>query len=497
MNGTAIENFVCVIFNVSFMNCTWDVGRTATEDTQYFLYWRPSENEDVTECQNYVKDNCGRHTGCRFQNVTIENKYAYFLVNGSRSRQNIQSYWEKIWLYQIEKLTPPLNVTVNCTEASHSCNIWWQPPRTSHVKKSSCFKYEIAIENKADVEKKIKTASKREEIVENNSYLYESFSSGKKYSIRIRATDAGFCFVSPDWGEWSTPVEFGMNGSAIENFSCVIYNIFLMNCTWQAGREAPADTQYFLYWQKSRDEEEMECELYIKDENCRNVGCIFQNVSIGTEKAYFLVNGSSKDSLIQFYDEYIDLYKIEKLMPPSNITVNCDEIKNDCIIQWQRPQISHSNKDLCFKYEISIKYKDNPEGKPIYTSIQEGGNSNIFLRSNTRKKYVLKMRAAGSVCFVNPAWGEWSAPVEFGNYEIISPSVWILLGVAVVTPLMAIITFSFCKRTGCWKAAFPQIPGPKPDFFTVADTNPELMENKIQSIVSEKEEIVLVADIVR
>ncbi|NWI56795.1 CSF2R factor, partial [Calyptomena viridis] len=44
----------------------------------------------------------------------------------------------------------------------------------------------------------------------------------------------------------------GMNGSAIENFSCVIYNIFLMNCTWQAGRHAPADTQYFLYWQNPR-----------------------------------------------------------------------------------------------------------------------------------------------------------------------------------------------------------------------------------------------------
>ncbi|RLW07615.1 hypothetical protein DV515_00003831 [Chloebia gouldiae] len=288
-----------------------------------------------------------------------------------------------------------------------------------------------------------------------------------------------------------------MNGSAIENFSCVIYNIFFMNCTWQAGRDAPADTQYFLYWQKSRDEEERECELYIKDENWRNMGCIFQNVSIGIEKAYFLVNGSSKDSLIQFYDEYIDLYKIEKLMPPSNITVSCDEIKNDCIIQWQRPQISHSNKDMCFKYEINIKYKDNPKRKPIYTSIQEGGNSNIFLRSNTRKKYVLRMRAAGSACFVNPAWGEWSAPVEFGSEEIISSSIWILLGVAVATPLMAIVTIFFCKRTGCWKAAFPQIPGPKPDFFTLADTNPELMESKIQSISSENEEIVIVADLVR
>lgn len=25
------------------------------------------------------------------------------------------------------------------------------------------------------------------------------------------------------------------------------------------------------------------------------------------------------------------------------------------------------------------------------------------------------MRAAGSACLVNPAWGEWSAPVEFGK----------------------------------------------------------------------------------
>ncbi|NWI71388.1 CSF2R factor, partial [Todus mexicanus] len=101
------------------------------------------------------------------------------------------------------------------------------------------------------------------------------------------------------------PLFAGVNGSAIENFSCVIYNVSLMNCTWQAGRNAPGDTQYFLYWQHLRSNNAMECELYIKDENGKNVGCRFQNVSIGNEKAYFLVNGSSKDSLIQFYDEYI------------------------------------------------------------------------------------------------------------------------------------------------------------------------------------------------
>ncbi|NXB55788.1 CSF2R factor, partial [Struthidea cinerea] len=153
------------------------------------------------------------------------------------------------------------------------------------------------------------------------------------------------------------PVFAGMNGSAIENFSCVIYNIFLMNCTWQAGRHAPADTQYFLYWQNSRDEEEMECEFYIKDENCRNTGCVFQNVSIGTEKAYFLVNGSSKDSLIQFYDEYIDLYKIEILTSPLNVTAHCTRDSAGCIITWHPPLTSHVEKAKCFQYEISIQNK--------------------------------------------------------------------------------------------------------------------------------------------
>ncbi|XP_008945906.1 PREDICTED: granulocyte-macrophage colony-stimulating factor receptor subunit alpha-like [Merops nubicus] len=289
----------------------------------------------------------------------------------------------------------------------------------------------------------------------------------------------------------------GVSGSAIENFSCVIYNVSLMNCTWQAGRDAPGDTQYFLYWQNPRHDDTMECELYIKDENGRNMGCRFQNVKIEPEKAYFLVNGSSKHSLIRFYDEYIWLYKIEKLMPPSNITVNCDEIKHDCIIQWQRPQIGHSNIDKCFKYQINIKYKDNPEGKRIYNYTKDKENSYTFPRPNMRNKYLLKMRAAGSSCLVSKAWGEWSAPVEFGNEAVISSSMWILLVVAFVTVLVTIIAILFCKRTGCWKAAFPQIPEPKNNLHGLPDANPELMESRIQSTASENEEIILVADILK
>ncbi|NXY46304.1 CSF2R factor, partial [Ceuthmochares aereus] len=153
------------------------------------------------------------------------------------------------------------------------------------------------------------------------------------------------------------PVFAGVNGSAIENFSCVIYNISFMNCTWQAGRGAPGDTQYFLYWQNSRYDDAMECELYIKDENDRNVGCRFQNVRINTPIAYFLVNGSSKDSLIQFYDEYIKLYEIEILTPPLNVIVNCTGDSVGCIVTWQPPLTSHGSKKNCLLYEIGIQNK--------------------------------------------------------------------------------------------------------------------------------------------
>ncbi|NXC48984.1 CSF2R factor, partial [Penelope pileata] len=75
--------------------------------------------------------------------------------------------------------------------------------------------------------------------VEDSLLLYR----GAVFTIEVPNTNISkICTFIPE----------GRNGSAVENFSCVIYNISLMNCTWQAGRNAPGDTQYFLYWQNSR-----------------------------------------------------------------------------------------------------------------------------------------------------------------------------------------------------------------------------------------------------
>ncbi|XP_024076051.2 granulocyte-macrophage colony-stimulating factor receptor subunit alpha-like, partial [Terrapene carolina triunguis] len=161
---------------------------------------------------------------------------------------------------------------------------------------------------------------------------------------------------------YSTEARFipqGMNGTSVENFSCVIYNISFMNCAWKAGRNAPEDTRYFLFFQYSKEEDEQECPDYIRDALGRPIACSFQNVTNIKKKVYFLVNGSSNESEIQFYDEYITLYEIEKLTPPLNITVNCSEDRAECIVRWKRPQLSHvkSDADQCFEYQIDIRNK--------------------------------------------------------------------------------------------------------------------------------------------
>ncbi|KAK0681977.1 CSF2R factor, partial [Pygoscelis papua] len=73
--------------------------------------------------------------------------------------------------------------------------------------------------------------------------LYMPLHKGVFFSIEVPNTNIS---------KTCTFIPGGMNGSAIENFSCMIYNVSFMNCTWRAGRDAPGDTQYFLYWKNSR-----------------------------------------------------------------------------------------------------------------------------------------------------------------------------------------------------------------------------------------------------
>ncbi|XP_010291194.1 PREDICTED: granulocyte-macrophage colony-stimulating factor receptor subunit alpha-like, partial [Phaethon lepturus] len=100
-------------------------------------------------------------------------------------------------------LTPPLNVTANCTRDSVGCIITWQPPHTSHVEDVKCFQYEINIQNKDEPKEK-----KKDPPVRIDRYEFQNYNEKKKYILKIRARGKN-CLISSNWGEWSEPIEFG------------------------------------------------------------------------------------------------------------------------------------------------------------------------------------------------------------------------------------------------------------------------------------------------
>ncbi|KYO41146.1 granulocyte-macrophage colony-stimulating factor receptor subunit alpha isoform X3 [Alligator mississippiensis] len=207
LSGTSVENFACVIYNVSFMNCTWTPGRNTPEDTQYFLYQKFSK-EGERQCQHYIKDAHGRHTGCRFQDVVIkDNNVVYFLVNGSSKESKIQFYDEYITLYEIELLTTPTNITVNCEEPPR-CIVEWEPPRRSQRKGNQCFQYNIDIQRKTAMADPAERRDDSPTIVNENTYRFENFNAKKKHFLKIRARGYN-CPISENWGEWSETIEFG------------------------------------------------------------------------------------------------------------------------------------------------------------------------------------------------------------------------------------------------------------------------------------------------
>ncbi|XP_020668691.3 interleukin-5 receptor subunit alpha isoform X1 [Pogona vitticeps] len=200
VDGTEAANFSCAVYSYTLkapsMNCTWNAGRTAPHDTQYFLYLKYYKKEEK-ECPHYIHDKRGRHIGCYFPNVTVNEKKVTLTVNGSSIESPVKKHKNITLLYELEKIGPPQNITVTC-EMSSNCIVEWKAPPTSRreVRESnSCLSYQIKdeIRNTTDT---IQSTSK-------------NYPKNVRYKLRIRTDDKSKCPVAGKFGEWSEPIEFG------------------------------------------------------------------------------------------------------------------------------------------------------------------------------------------------------------------------------------------------------------------------------------------------
>ncbi|KAK2491960.1 hypothetical protein MC885_006305 [Smutsia gigantea] len=304
-------------------------------------------------------------------------------------------------------------------------------------------------------------------VKENNTYfcVFSNSVLHRGATLTVNVTSAGAAFQ--DVLAFANP---GKEGSSAVNFSCLIYDVRFMNCSWTSGPAAPADVQYHLYTWTSVEEEASECPHYTTDSTGTRVGCHFDKLGEPkrTDNYFFLVNGTSRETAVQFLDftPFVAV-KIEKYNPPANITFYDNGSHH--IIRWDNPEIRFDIATHMLCYELDIQKKgSNSKTDPIF---QRGEDKNVHLLPSSATRAESTFRARVRYVY-NKLWSEWSSPLHFGecapgthvshgtgHAEPRSSRTSVALGrlVAGVVSIVTVLTF-LCKRFSLKQRLFPPIP---------------------------------------
>ncbi|KAF0884512.1 CSF2R factor, partial [Crocuta crocuta] len=181
----------------------------------------------------------------------------------------------------------------------------------------------------------------------------------------------------------------GGEGTAAQNFSCFIYNVSFMNCTWARGPAAPEDVQYFLYIRNSKKKVVQECPQYIEASGT-HVGCYVKDLSWLSFYNYFLVNGTSRHTGIQFFDSILSTKKIGE---DNGVALEKDR-PGPFFPEHGTPRFQ--SLLFCPKIDVSGDLE----------------NKYNFPCPEPRAKHTVKIRTSDARA---ERWGPWSQPLEFGT----------------------------------------------------------------------------------
>ncbi|KAL1790035.1 interleukin-5 receptor subunit alpha [Sigmodon hispidus] len=349
-------------------------------------------------------------------------------------------------------LLPPVNFTIKATGLAQVLLRWH--PNPDQEQRNVDLQYQVKIN--APQEDEYDTKSTESKYV---APLHDGFAASVR-SILCRS----HYFLASNWVSAELKASTGSSGTSVMNLSCITNTVLSshthlspyqvsLRCTWLVGKDAPEDTQYFLYYRFGAWTEG--CHEYSRDALNRNTACWFPRTIINSKRFEQLavhVNGSSKHAEIKPFEQLFTLHAIEQVNPPMNVTVKIEE--TSLYIQWEKP-ISAFPFD-CFNYELKIYNTKNG-----YFQMEKLATNKFISKIDDVSTYSIQVRAVvSSPCRVSGSWGQWSQPIYVGK-EKKPLAEWHLI-VFPATACFVLLIFSFiCRVCHIWIKLFPPVPAPK------------------------------------
>ncbi|XP_068121736.1 granulocyte-macrophage colony-stimulating factor receptor subunit alpha-like [Hyperolius riggenbachi] len=261
----------------------------------------------------------------------------------------------------------------------------------------------------------------------------------------------------------------GKENTAADNFSCIIYNVSIINCSWTAGKEAPQDTQYSLVFRNKTNN--VSCRDYQLDSFRRQVGCVLRHPDINFDKRIYVeLVGSSNQASVRFFDAIWKLNDKVILDPPQNIKTKYTS--DGLIITWDRPETHTDQKEICFQYSININGKvENTSTKRYYLTKNMPLNEKAMV--SLRVKWT-------SRCSSNENWSSWSKLHEAVPDSTGFTQNHLLIVLGLVTAVGLLVAIFLCHRFQIWKRLFPKVPQPAMKFFDQAEEAGILDKNMLE-----------------
>nr|XP_004651557.1 interleukin-5 receptor subunit alpha [Jaculus jaculus] len=362
-------------------------------------------------------------------------------------------------------LLPPVNFTIKVIGLAQVLLCW--DPNPDQEQGNANLQYHVKIN--APEEDDYETRKTKSKCV---APLHQGFAA----SVQTILWNNGFLRAS-SWvsAELKTPP--GSPGTSVVNLTCITNTVasnpthlrpykVSLRCTWLAGKDAPEDTHYFLYYRYGSWTEE--CQDYSKDTLNRNTACWFPTTFIngkGLEWLAVHVNGSSRLTAIKPFDQLFALHAIDQVNPPMNVTAETEG--THLSIQWEKPVSAFPTQ--CFDYEVRIYNTKNG-----YVQVEKVTTNKFISNIDGISKYSIQVRAAvSSACRAAGRWSEWSQLIYVGQEEQRPLAEWFLI-VLTATSCFILITFSLiCRICHLWTKLFPPIPAPKSsikDLFVMTDS---------------------------
>ncbi|XP_002697013.2 interleukin-5 receptor subunit alpha isoform X1 [Bos taurus] len=359
-------------------------------------------------------------------------------------------------------LLPPVNFTIKAVNLAQVLLRW--EPNPDQEQSNIQLGYHVKIN--APQEEDYETRNTERNLI---TILHKGFSA----SVRTVPWN-DHSLQASSWVSAELKAPIGSPGTEIVNLTCTTntkadnythlrpYQVSL-HCTWLVGKDAPDDTQYFLYYRYRSWIEE--CQEYSKDVLQRNVACWFPRTFINSKGRDYLavyVNGSSKGAAIKPFDQLFALHAIDRVNSPANVTA---EIKGTCLsIHWEKPVSAFPSH--CFDYEVKIY-----NAKKGYFQTEKMTTNTLITIIDDVSKYYIQVRAAVSpVCRATGLWSEWSRPIYVGKDDQKPWTEWFLIAVMMTICFILLIFSLICRICHVWTKLFPPVPGPKSninDFFVI------------------------------